>query len=65
MVKVLSYIIAVVLTLLLALALYPIAILFWVLKWAGQIVGIISDWIFVHTNSAITRLWQDLKGSSD
>lgn len=64
MVRMLSFIIAFILTVLLVCILYPIAALFWVIGKIGKIVDIISDWIFVHANAAVKRLWADLRDSS-
>lgn len=65
MVKMLSFIIAFILTVMLVCILYPIAALFWVIGKAGKIIGIISDWIFAHANSAVKHLWADLRNSSN
>mgnify|MGYP006968292005 CR=1 FL=1 len=64
MVKILSVIIACILTVLLACMLYPIACLFWVIARVGKIVGIISEWIFSHANKAVKYLWADLRNVS-
>ncbi len=61
MVIFLSYIIAVVITAILAVVLYPIASLFWVIGKVGNYIGIISKFIFSHTNGGIKKLWDDIK----
>lgn len=61
MVIFLSYIIAVILTTVLAVILYPIASLFWVIGKIGYYIGIISKFIFFHTNSTIKKLWDDIR----
>lgn len=63
MIRALSYVIAVIITLLLVCLLYPVACLFWVLGALGRIVGGISDWIFVHANNTIRNLWAELRNS--
>lgn len=59
MIVALSYVIAVVLTLALAIGLYPISGLFWVLGLLGKI----SDNLFAFTNRVIKSLWKDIKNS--
>ena len=61
MIKALSYVIAVILTVLLVCILYPIAGIFWIIGKIGDVVGVISDWIFTHANSAIKQLWSELR----
>ncbi len=56
MIVVLSTVIACILTALLACILYPIAGIFWFAGKAGEMVGIIGNWIFVHANAAIKHL---------
>lgn len=65
MIKMLSYIIACILTVLLVCILYPIACIFWLMGMVGKIVGIVSEWIFTHTNQMIKNLWADLRSTSD
>lgn len=65
MIKMLSYIIACILTVLLVCILYPIACIFWFMGMVGKIVGIVSEWIFTHTNQMIKNLWADLRHTSD
>ncbi len=60
MVKLISYIVAVVLTVLIALILYPIAALFYLFS----IIGKISDNLFKWANSTIKKLWKEVKESS-
>ena len=64
MIVVLSTIIAFILTALLVCLLYPIAVIFWFAGKIGEMVGIIGNWIFNHTNAAIKYLWADLRNSS-
>ncbi len=64
MIVVLSTVIACILTALLACILYPIAGIFWFAGKAGEMVGIIGNWIFIHANAAIKHLWADLRNSS-
>lgn len=59
MVVVLSYIIAVLLTVAIAICLYPISAAFWLLGLLGKI----SDNMFSFTNKAIRSLWRDLRNS--
>ena len=59
MIVALSYVIAVVLTLALAVCLYPVSGLFWVLGLLGKI----SDNLFSFTNRVIKSLWKDLRQS--
>lgn len=61
MIRALSFIIACILTILLALALYPIAIIFWAISRIGDAVGFFSKWVFTLANRAIKYLWSDLK----
>lgn len=58
MVVALSYVIAVVLTLILAVGLYPITGIFWLLGLLGKI----SDNMFAFTNRVIKSLWKDIRG---
>ncbi len=57
MVILLSYLFAVVLTVALAIILYPIAAVFWILGLFGKI----SDKMFKFTKKAIAGLWKDLR----
>ena len=59
MVVALSYVIAVILTLALAIFLYPISGFFWVLGLLGKI----SDNLFAFTNRVIKSLWKDIRNS--
>ena len=59
MVVALSYIIAIVLTIALAIILYPISAFFWLLGLLGKI----SDTLFAFTNRVIKSLWRDLRNS--
>ena len=59
MVRALSYIIAVIITVALAIILYPIAALFWVFGLLGKL----SDGLFTFTKWAISALWRDLSAS--
>ena len=54
----LSVIIAIILTFILAVGLYPIAGAFWVLGLFGQVSGKLFD----YTTRIIKKLWSDLKG---
>ena len=56
MVSALSYIIAVVITMCLAIVLYPISALFWILGLFGKI----ADLLFDFTTKLIRSLWQDI-----
>ena len=60
MVVALSYLIAVILTVILAVLLYPIAGIFWGLGLFGRI----SDKLFGFTTKVIRSLWNDLRGIS-
>lgn len=57
MVVALSYIFAVIITLALAVILYPIAGLFWFLGLFGKM----ADWMFRFTKRAISSLWKDIR----
>lgn len=57
MVVFLSYLFAVILTMALAIFLYPVAAFFWVMGLFGKI----SDGMFKFTSKTISRLWQDLR----
>lgn len=59
MIVALSYFIAVILTIALAVLLYPISGFFWILGLLGRI----SDSIFSFTNRVIKSLWRDIKKS--
>lgn len=59
MVKFISYIIAVIITAILAIVLYPVSAICWCL---GQI-GKVSDSLFKFTNATIKKLWNDIKTS--
>lgn len=61
MVMILSYIIAVVITIFLAVFLYPISAFFYVIGKIGYVLGILADYIFEHTNSGIKKLWEDIR----
>lgn len=60
MVVFLSYVIAVILTVGLAVCLYPLCAIFWI----SGLLGKISNGMFNFTNGVIKKLWQDIKGSS-
>ena len=57
MVIALSYILAVLLTIALAIVLYPIAGLFWILGFFGKI----SEALFAFTSRLIKSLWRDIR----
>lgn len=57
MVVALSYLLAVVITVFLAIILYPIAGLFWVLGFFGRI----ADSMFSFTSKMISSLWRDIR----
>ena len=61
MIRGLSFIIACIITALLVCLLYPIAVVFWFLGRIGYVVGLVSNWIFTHTNNIIGRLWSELR----
>ena len=56
MVVALSYIFAVIITAALAIVLYPIAAIFWIMG----IFGRLAEGMFAFTQSAIQSLWKDL-----
>ncbi len=58
MVSALSYVIAIIITMCLAIILYPISGLFWLLGLFGKI----ADVLFRFTTKLIRSLWQDIKG---
>lgn len=57
MVVAISYLLAVVITVLLAIVLYPIAGIFWILGFFGRL----SEGMFAFTQRAISSLWKDIK----
>ena len=57
MIIALSYILAVLLTIALAVVLYPIAGLFWILGFFGKI----SEALFAFTSKVINSLWRDIR----
>ena len=57
MVVFLSYLFAVILTVALAIFLYPVAAFFWVMGLFGKI----SDGMFKFTSKTISSLWHDLR----
>lgn len=57
MVIALSYVLAVLLTIALAVVLYPIAGLFWILGFFGKI----SEALFAFTSKVINSLWIDIR----
>ena len=59
MVVALSYILAVLITVALAIFLYPIAAMFWVFGLLGKL----SEGLFSFTKKTIAALWRDLKNS--
>ena len=61
MVKFISYVVAVTLTAIMAIVLYPVAGFCWCL---GQI-GKVSDAIFTWTNNTIKKLWNDIKNADN
>lgn len=56
MIVALSYILAVIFTVLVAVILYPIAAVFWVLGLFGKL----AEYIFALTKKAIAYLWKDI-----
>lgn len=65
MVNIISRIIAILITLVLACILYPIAALFWILGIIGEFVGNISKKMFGFTNHVIKHLWSDISDKSN
>lgn len=63
MVIMLSYLIAVIITVVLAIVLYPISAIFYVVGKIGYVLGKLADFIFSRTNSAIRKLWADIKNT--
>ena len=61
MVKFISYIVAVVITAIIAIILYPIAALCWIFS----LIGKISDNLFSWTNKTIKKLWSDIGNSNN
>ena len=57
MIIAISYILAVLLTIALAIVLYPIAGLFWILGFFGKI----SEALFAFTSRVINSLWKDIR----
>lgn len=57
MIVALSYLLAVIITIALAILLYPIAGLFWILGLFGKL----SDAIFKFTQRVIVSLWRDIR----
>ena len=61
MVIVLSYIIAVIITIVLAILLYPISTVFFLVGSVGKVIYKLGDFIFKRTNKGIRKLWSDIK----
>ena len=61
MVSALSFIIAIILTAVLAIILYPIAAMFWILGLFGKL----SDGMFKMTKRLISSLWKDIGAQSN
>ena len=57
MIVAISYLLAVIITLFLAIFLYPIAGFFWVLGFFGRI----SEGLFKFTSNMISSLWRDIR----
>ena len=57
MIIAICYIIAILITIALAIVLYPIAGIFWVLGFLGKI----SEDLFAFTNRVINSLWRDIR----
>ena len=57
MIIAISYIIAVLITIALAIVLYPIAGLFWILGFFGKV----SEALFAFTTRVIHSLWRDIR----
>lgn len=64
MVMVLSVIIAVIISAALAIVLYPITIIFWIVGKVGEITGKIGTAMFKFTTKIMKGLWSDIFGSS-
>lgn len=61
MVVVLSYIFAIIITMMLAIILYPIAALFWIMGLFGKV----ADVMFRFTKKVISSLWKDILNVSN
>lgn len=61
MVIILSYIIAIIITLVLAIILYPISTVFFLVGSVGKVIYKLGDFIFKRTNKGIKKLWSDIK----
>ena len=68
MIVIFSYIIAVILTLAIAIILYPIAATFWLFEMGGKVLvivfelfGKVSDNMFKFTTKIIRHLWKEIK----
>lgn len=61
MIVAISYLLAVIITLLLAIILYPIAGFFWILGFFGRI----SEGLFKFTSNMISSLWRDIRKMSN
>ncbi|MCM1506560.1 MAG: hypothetical protein NC177_05420 [Ruminococcus flavefaciens] len=59
MVKFISYIVAVILTALIAVALYPICAICWIFSVIGKASSLLFNW----TNRTIKGLWADINAS--
>lgn len=59
LIKFISYIIAVMITAVIAIGLYPIALICWIFS----LIGRISGGLFNFTNNTIKRLWADIGAS--
>lgn len=61
MIVVLSYFIAIIITLVIGVLMYPIASVFWIVGVVGKMISGIADFIFRNTNSGIKKLWADIR----
>lgn len=57
MIKILSKLVALILTIAIAIVLYPICAVFYIFKLIGQV----SSVMFGFTNNLIAKLWSDIK----
>lgn len=67
MLKFVSRVVSLVITLGLSIFLYPIAAFFYITGWLLKLIGYISEaalaiarWIFEHANKAISEMWDDI-----
>ena len=65
MIKIISYIVAMMITVFLVGLLFPIAAICYILSILGDLLGKLSTVVFTFTKGLIKKLWSDLKDTAD